>query len=39
MKNIKKEPNTPTYTPFKFCTNCPKINMAVVCVMNIYTPF
>ena len=39
MKNIKNEANTPTYPPFKIYTNSPNINMAVVCVMYIYTPF
>ena len=38
MKNEKNEANTPTYTPFKICTKCPNIKMAVVCVMYIYTP-
>ena len=39
MKNIKNEANTPTCPPFKICTNASNINMAVVCVMHIYTPF
>ncbi len=39
MKKIKNEANIPTYPPFKICTNCPNINMAVVCIMYIYTPF